>query len=163
MATSYFLSQARTLVRDASSCGDLFLGCCSPVSEETGSSSAAPVLTDISASWTVLAERRTSPECGLLVAFQHLQAFQHYLCSLGFDFHTTPLIEVLSPSMGGKGLGLQDSAHQLQLRTGTQSQTTLSLHRRVSIQRPNAGGPSRRQSHKCPTRWPGQKKQKCRC
>lgn len=119
MATSYFLSQARTLVRDASNCGDLFLGCCSAVSKETGSSSAAPVLTDTSASWIVLVERRTSPEYGLFVAFQHLQVFQHYLCSLGFDFHTTPLIEVLSPSVGGKGLGLQDSAHQLQLRTGT--------------------------------------------
>lgn len=64
-------------------------------------------------------ERRTSPERGLLVGFQHLQVFQHYLCSLGFDFHTTPLIEILSLSVGGKGLGLQDSACQLQLRTGS--------------------------------------------
>lgn len=61
-------------------------------------------------------ERRTSPQHGLLVAFQHLQVFHHYLCSLGFDFHTTPLIEILSLSMGGKGLW--DSAGQLELRTG---------------------------------------------
>lgn len=116
---SYFLSQARTLVRDISNCGELFLGCCSAVSKETGLSSATPVWTDISASWTILVERGTSPESGLLVAFQPLQVFWHYLHSLGFDFHTTPLTEILSPSMEGKGPSLQDSARQLRLRTGS--------------------------------------------
>ena len=111
-ATSYFLSQTRTLVRDAGNC-------CSAVSKETCSPSATPVLTDISASWTILTERRTSPQCGLVAAFQHLQVFQHYLCSLGFDFHSTPLIEILSLSIRGKGLSLQDSARQLQLRAGS--------------------------------------------
>lgn len=103
-------------MRDAGSCEDLALGYCSAVSKETGSPSATLVRTNISASWSVLVERRTSPQQGLLVAFQHLQVFQHYLCSLGSDFHTTPLIEILSLSMGGKGL--RDPARQFQLRTG---------------------------------------------